>query len=50
MSTGPCLKLQESNKPGDLIGPEIRVRFCFPCGGSINTDMVDMNVHPTGRL
>ncbi len=50
MSTGPCLELQESNEPPELVEPDIRVLFCLPGGGSINSDTVDMNVHPTGRL
>jgi len=50
MSTGPNPKLPESNELRAIVEPDMRVGSCLFLGGSIDTDMVDMNVHPTGRV
>ncbi len=50
MSTGPIPELQENGRLVEIVETGLRVLSCLPVGGSIDTDTVDMNVHPTGRL
>ncbi len=50
MSTEPHPELRENGKLGRATRLSMWVYFCLGDGGSIDTDMVDMNVHPTGYL